>query len=252
MFKYLKIKNHKGVSEIRLENLGHINIICGKNNSGKTSILEALDTPNKYAIGRKVESKEKEWLEELFAPEAERYSNPYPEYSRRWFSEYLSDIVKKQSIWYNDEYGLIFKDIEESMKKNYHIGNRSAKIFNFDNLLNTFLGISKYKTILIPPKRNLIYEDKINLSENSLPSGEKIANRLFYLKNQIPSSEGYKTYAQISSAFKEISEYSFNIFPDQNNVIKIYFKKNDGEWLYGMDCGLGLSDILMRIPKNLI
>jgi AAA15 family ATPase/GTPase len=186
MFNYLKAKKHKGISEIKLEDLGHINIICGKNNSGKTSILEALNTSNKFAIGKKVESEE--WLEELFAPKAERYTNPNPNHCKRWFAEYISDAIKKQTIWYSDEYELIFQEIDKSIKNDYYLGNLSSKMFEFDKLLNEFLGLSKYKTILIPPKRNLAYEDQINLAEKSLPNGERIANRLFFLKNQIPTS----------------------------------------------------------------
>ena len=39
---YLNIKNFRGVKDLELENLLTINIIVGDNNSGKTSILEAI------------------------------------------------------------------------------------------------------------------------------------------------------------------------------------------------------------------
>ena len=44
MIRDLKARGHKGISELKLMDLDHINIICGKDNSGKTSILEALMT----------------------------------------------------------------------------------------------------------------------------------------------------------------------------------------------------------------
>ena len=134
MYSYLKAKKHKGISEIKLEDLGHINIICGKNNSGKTSILEALNNPDKFAIGKKVESKE--WLEELFAPEAERLTNPNPNYSKKWFSEYISDTIKKQAIWYSDEYELITQELHKSIKSNYYLKGYGSHLFKFDKLLN--------------------------------------------------------------------------------------------------------------------
>jgi AAA15 family ATPase/GTPase len=58
MYKHLKAMNHKGVKKIVLDDLGYINILCGKNDSGKTSILEALNasTINKRTIGRKIDS----------------------------------------------------------------------------------------------------------------------------------------------------------------------------------------------------
>lgn len=42
MFESLKLKEHKGITEVKLARLGHINVFCGKNNSGKTSLLEAI------------------------------------------------------------------------------------------------------------------------------------------------------------------------------------------------------------------
>lgn len=245
MYSYLKAKNHKGISEIKLEDLGHINIICGKNNSGKTSILEALNNPKKFAIGKRVESKG--WLEELFAPEADKYSTPNPRQCKNWFSQYISDAIEKQTIWYSDEYELILHDMHESMKKDPFLQSRNPNLFDINKLLNNFLNISKYKTILIPPKRNLVYEDQIHLAEESSPNGDKIANRLFFLKNQIPTSIEFKTYEKICLAFEQITGYFLNVVADAKNTIRIYFKMDGGEWLLGNDCGLGLSDILVMI-----
>jgi len=38
------INKHKGIESNTLEKLGKINILCGKNNSGKSSILQAIYT----------------------------------------------------------------------------------------------------------------------------------------------------------------------------------------------------------------
>jgi len=42
MLSDLHITNFRGFEELRLENLGRVNLIVGKNNTGKTSLLEAL------------------------------------------------------------------------------------------------------------------------------------------------------------------------------------------------------------------
>lgn len=42
MLKRLTIGSYRGLSNLTMENLGQINIIIGENNSGKTSILEAI------------------------------------------------------------------------------------------------------------------------------------------------------------------------------------------------------------------
>ncbi len=38
----LEIRNFRGLRELRIEHLGRVNLIVGKNNVGKTSVLEAL------------------------------------------------------------------------------------------------------------------------------------------------------------------------------------------------------------------
>lgn len=42
MFKQIGINGYRGLKDIELNNLGNINVIVGANNSGKTSILEAI------------------------------------------------------------------------------------------------------------------------------------------------------------------------------------------------------------------
>ena len=39
---YLKIHHFKSIEDLELKELSHINIIVGANNSGKTSLLEAM------------------------------------------------------------------------------------------------------------------------------------------------------------------------------------------------------------------
>jgi AAA15 family ATPase/GTPase len=43
MFTNLHLGQHKGLTSGWLRNLGRINIICGKNNSGKSTVLEAIN-----------------------------------------------------------------------------------------------------------------------------------------------------------------------------------------------------------------
>lgn len=42
MIESIKINNFRGIKELTIENLGQINIILGKNNCGKTSLLDAI------------------------------------------------------------------------------------------------------------------------------------------------------------------------------------------------------------------
>ena len=42
-FKNIEIKNFRGIDHLKLDNLGRVNILLGQNNSGKSSVLEAID-----------------------------------------------------------------------------------------------------------------------------------------------------------------------------------------------------------------
>ena len=42
MFKSIKIKNLRAITELEIDNLGQVNLLVGQNNCGKTTVLEAL------------------------------------------------------------------------------------------------------------------------------------------------------------------------------------------------------------------
>ncbi|MGP0068964.1 MAG: AAA family ATPase [Isosphaeraceae bacterium] len=42
MISYLELQNYRGFDQYKLSGLARINLLVGKNNSGKTSILEAV------------------------------------------------------------------------------------------------------------------------------------------------------------------------------------------------------------------
>ncbi len=78
MVQALKLKNHKGVRELRLTDLGHINILSGENNAGKTSILEAANEETKRSIGFFLKEKLFEEYVKIFRPLI-RTSSPSPD-----------------------------------------------------------------------------------------------------------------------------------------------------------------------------
>lgn len=43
MISSLKISGYRGLSGFELSGMGRVNLLVGKNNSGKTSVLEAID-----------------------------------------------------------------------------------------------------------------------------------------------------------------------------------------------------------------
>jgi AAA15 family ATPase/GTPase len=83
MLNSLQISNFKGIKEIRISTLGRLNLIVGKNNSGKSSILEALML---YASGGS-----EVILDEIsqLHDEKSRYSSAYDDEKKNLFGQAL-------------------------------------------------------------------------------------------------------------------------------------------------------------------
>jgi len=59
MFRNFEIKNYRGIRHLKIENLGSINIFYGKNNCGKSSVLEAaflISGPNNSILPYRINS----------------------------------------------------------------------------------------------------------------------------------------------------------------------------------------------------
>ena len=65
MFTHLKVETHKGLDECVLRDLGKINIICGKNNSGKSTLLEVISNKSSRTVGRLFGDNELEELSKI-------------------------------------------------------------------------------------------------------------------------------------------------------------------------------------------
>lgn len=111
MFNHLLAKNYKGINRIQLNDLGHINVICGKNNSGKTSTLEALNEPSKRSIGKILDSSNIKWLQQLAEPQFERYHISADELNQ--FNDYLEYLSEQKTVWYSNEEIEIMHIIDE-------------------------------------------------------------------------------------------------------------------------------------------
>ena len=247
MIKYLSAKSHKALKHAQLNELGRINIICGRNNSGKTSLLEALCEKNKYGIGKTIKSNE-EWLSELFRQQAEGYTSPAPRVSTEWFNQYIQNLANNNVIWFSDQIGDIITDIKKSKKGHRVLGNHNENIFHFETLLNNFFSkqISYYNPVLIPPKRRLEFKSNINMNQEITPSGDGIINKLFFLKNQDLESTNYGIYKKIYDTFQYITNSKFNVVPNKENNIELFYQ-TDLDWIPADACGLGLTDILIII-----
>lgn len=243
MIEEIKLFNYKGITEVELKGLSHINVVCGKNNSGKSSILESIAQQQHRTLGRTIKESGIDWLNNNFELVTRNYSEPHPTTLIRWFKDFMPSQI---GITIYDNM-IEAKTREYSESFNSHVGRRYG-VLDFNNFLRSFVQeeIQFFKPLLIPPKRRLEHEIIINTSVQPTPEGTQLLNRLFVLKNQDPHSKEYRIYKEIYENFSKITDgYYFNIVPAKENKISVFFSNDLKAWIKGDACGLGLRDVLI-------
>ena len=215
MFTNLRVKNHKALKQSDLIELGSINIICGRNNSGKSTLLEGIASESNRCPGR-VFSKED--VDNFIAKTqaSQGFGNSHNLILR--YQELAREAFNSLNIWFLDDEDRFV----EFFDKRWHnlFGNYSLNRGLVETRFREFFKVSP-STILLPPKRNLDLEIKVNNTQGLLPTGVGVTNFLFHAKNQDEKSSENKLYRSVSDAFIQItSGYKFELFMRDNNVIE--------------------------------
>lgn len=246
MIRALKLKGHKGIKEVNIVDLGHLNVLSGKNNSGKSSVLEAVKDKAKCSLGILFKEADIENLWQIYRPLIHT-SRPSPDEILNTFRQFIKEhdgkyLYKDYAVNYFDEFAEIFRKLNRT---NY------GGAYDFDKLLKTVIDKEEnnFKPCLIDPKRKMESATKIDTAAKLSTNGDNLLNHLFFLKNQEPYSQECKNYVSIFDSFKQITDgVQFNIFPDKGNNIRLQFKidKYDG-WIDADNCGLGLREVLLIV-----
>lgn len=247
MVTHIKVFNHKGIEKLELKNLEKLNVICGKNSSGKSSILEGINLEDHFFIGLKISTSEQQTLCNIFAKKIKGKTTSNTVYwSEQSFSEGISQIISEGCILYKDTIESFLNKFHNALSSNSNVSSEYL-IYTQGTLETYYLQyVSDIKTTLIPPKRVLESKVKIDLEKELLPNGIGVTNHLFYLKNQDLDSKDYKTYQQIHYAFQDITGFKVNIVPNKSNLLTVNFYVGNN-WYTSDQCGLGLSDLLILI-----
>jgi energy-coupling factor transporter ATP-binding protein EcfA2 len=245
MVEYLKIPGSSLVRETLLERLGQINVVCGRNNSGKSTLLRALADSKKSVAGRPLTEKEANDI-------ALRYTDGTIFQREGQFNtgglaivEMFKTVSKMKPVWYADEVQAFVENFVGRYTRDQHtrgyqiVPERAATSFN--NLMP-----QRGKAVLISPKRHLATLITFAPTETLETDGRGLVNKLFYLKNQQLGTPARDLHQQILDAFAEITGgYSFDVVLVENNNLSLRFKNPTGAWAQADECGLGLQDMLV-------
>ena len=240
MIQNLLIKSVRGLPGARLEELGKINVICGRNNSGKSTLLEGIVNKDFHVIGRTLDKADVERMvvavSSATGPDIIMHSG---------LTQLLSDLISRQSLWYLSEGDRFRKAVNQAHENS---GMRNHYQLHGSLLISAFYSCfeSEGRSVLIPPKRSLQLDRPVYAGEGITPAGEGILNALFFAKNQMPNSDTRKRFDSIAKAFTTISDgYEFDIFLDSQNQLSLAFARGGKAWVEATGCGLGLQDVLV-------
>lgn len=254
MINSLKVSRHNHVQDVEMLNLSRINIICGRNNAGKTTILNTLSGgSDKYLLGKKYIFEEAwSFFEEVLADLKEELQGHY-----YWTDEILDLYYSvlhpalkgfNKSSYFVDDLLLITHEIYMSSSVqglNEHIQKRINLIISEKSYFFPYLDDSEI--IFIPTNRFIETRPRYDIQNKQIESnGEGIVNKIFYMKSQLEGSPELKAFHKMKEQFKFICDGGdFDIVTNSDGTISLMFTNPSGEWLGADNCGLGLRDLII-------
>src|SRR5262245_21898342 len=105
--KHLRLSKYRGIDSITLLNLDRINVVCGKNNSGKSSILEAIASPTSCEPGVTVSDEAIQKLSALLASAVD-LAFEHPRGPAELLVELLRLTFDDGEVWFPSASGELF------------------------------------------------------------------------------------------------------------------------------------------------
>lgn len=259
-FQNLRLQNLKGIKSCELLNLSKINVICGKNNSGKSTILECIakhddrGKPTNRIGGFNINEQTIKYLNNQLFNILSRngYNNTQTDSINKYFID-LIEISKGNIFWENDPSNFGVFVYNKYISRPGRIVGLSQQVIGdiFNALFST-----KNRVQLILAKRNPSIRTSILTNVTFSYQGDWFINYLFNCKNSAMQSQKFDFFNKLKAEYVKISSgYTFDIVieqdPKQQNIISLKFSNDNKIWRNAEDCGLGLQDLLVILSYAL-
>ena len=253
MINNIRIRNHELIDGIDITDIPKITVICGPNNSGKSTTLNAIRGDDSKVGIKVTDELINDIFDEYIINTQFRNANNTLTGAGKIIKSIFIDVLGDVDRLYEGFYDEHIQTIAQKYKRNLNLQRTRFEPNRVISSLSSRL--TKPIHCYLPPKRNLESEIVINGGLEVIPNGEGLANFLFYSKNRPENSYEHVLFLKISEAFCSISSgYRFNVFLEENNNLKIQFSPEKDLWLNTEQCGLGLQDLLVilyfSITKN--
>lgn len=249
MIQHLRIDQPPLINSQTLLDLGRVNIVTGRNSSGKSTILRRiLEKPDVGFTYRR-------------SPETEsKIRGQMPNYSERHNQLDIDDWVVK--ILESLDGKTLFTSSEESAYRLVEQAKKSsdASGYGLDEIVlqiaRALVSLTQEggKPLLLSPKRRCPYETEPQPTGELDSEASGALSRLFYLKTQLPDSSGRKVFDNIFESFCDITgnEFDFQMLGKRHPVgIQLQFRRIGGSWIVAQNEGLGLTEVLSILLYSL-
>ncbi|MFH0989171.1 MAG: AAA family ATPase [bacterium] len=248
MIQHLHVDSSPVIKSQTLLDLGKVNIITGRNSSGKSTILrkivEYTDIGVTYQQSPKTES--------VVRGQIANYAQP----SRHEIDDWVAKIMHRldgEILFCSSEskaLALVDECKQTSLVRTYGLDIDAKRIAHA--LISHV--IEGGKPLLLSPKRRLPPETEAHPMENLDSEAANALSRLFYLKNQMPDTAERLVFDRIHSSFCDITgnEFDIQMLRDRHPPgIQLQFRKIGGPWIPAQNEGLGLPELLSILLYSL-
>lgn len=239
---HLRLAGHRGIKSAVLLHLGRVNVICGKNNSGKSSVLDAICTSKASERGITTTSAD---FSSLAERSARHFAGPVGSVVP-YLPGVIADTFKESEIWFPGDRDPLFDRLFPAIQVHQQLKNRLSNPHVLrDEIENTFP--ESPETVLVSAKRRLELPASLPIPSTTGPDGTGVVAHLFAMASDVPSSDGADTFREIRRGFTEITGgLGFGVFLNSDkNVLELRFYLPGRDWVSAGECGLGLQDIIV-------
>jgi energy-coupling factor transporter ATP-binding protein EcfA2 len=222
-----------------------MNVFCGRNNSGKSTLLSAIANSEARFVGETFESTEYDEIVRRSLPFTGWRGQSQDESLNLIFGGLCSRILASRAVWFKNDDDLFANEVVAAYSADWALKRYAIEPAGVARSFRAQFAKDK-ELVLLPPKRSLELNRPIALNDPIHPDGSGILNFLFLAKNQPSADPDRKLHDCIASEFVAISDgFSFEVFPNRQNAIQLRFSFRGRDWVPATACGLGLQDLLV-------
>ncbi len=255
--KGVKLEIFEQLHETQIVGLGKVNVICGKNNSGKSTLLRLLRTrfqmyskgsAERLPIGVCLNEEDYSAFSGLLEREGEFNNYLWFKNNEIDLHQIYFQIAQSKECWFENEAEDFCNRFYEKLELNQSDSRRPQQ--RYSPFGSAFSKV-RTRSEIIPEKRKLEVEAKIEGGVMQ-PDGKGIVNFLFALKSKLDGSGEQQLYKLINDAFYIVSGgFYFGVSLEGETSIKLSFSQNMISWKDANAFGLGLQDLLVILSYSL-